>query len=153
MGTPDFTNPDVCAAIQGGYAEAYNAGMLHFDLHTFVPQMQGDNSLRGEGGRRWFARRWEFLFQRCGFDPQVRAIISSETGLDGAGGFIKNRVSNDDFGAFCAQWIDLQGKPLVIDNKRDELARVGRVKPSRNEGTWTSPFLGGSLFQAQSPIG
>ena len=150
-GSPDFSNADVCMAIRDGYAEAYNAGMILFDMHNYVPSMRGDSALRGDGGRRWFARRWEFLFQRCGFDPQVRNIISSETGLDSAGGFIKNRVSNEDFGAFCIDWLDLLGKPLVIDNKRDELARVGKVLPSRFEGTWTSPYLGGSLFQLTPP--
>ncbi len=150
-GTPDFTNVEICKAIRDGYAEAYNAGMMLLDMHSYVLSMRGDNSLQGDGGRRWYARRWEMLFQRCGFDPKVHGIISSETGLDGVGGFIKNRVGNADFSAFCTDWINLQGKPLVIDNKRDELARVGKVQPSKFEGTWTSPFLGGSLFQLTPP--
>jgi hypothetical protein len=129
MGTPDFTNPETCRIIREEYAPHYNAGLIGLDMHLYSPNPQ---HIDKPDEFQWFERRWEFLFTKCGFDPSVRAIYCTETGLDqgGIGGFPAHGVSHEYFREWCRKFITLTQKPLVID---------GRSYPS--------PALGGAIFQ------
>jgi hypothetical protein len=151
MSAPNYDDPAICRAIKENYADSYNAGLILFDLHAYVPAMKGEDALMGARGNLMYARRWEHLFTRCGFDPTWRGVILSETGLDNGAGFIKNRVGNAEFGAFCNDWVNVQKAPLVINNRREEMARLGRIAPSPWEGKWPTPVLGGALFQLSPP--
>ena len=130
MGTPDFTNPETCQIIRELYAPAYNSGLIAFDMHLYSPD---PHHIDKPNEWQWFERRWEFLFTRCGFDPNVRAIYCSECGLDqsGVGGFKAHATSQEKFRDWCDKYIRLQSEPMVID---------GRVYPS--------PIIGGAIFQA-----
>ena len=145
-GTPDLTNPAICAAIRDGYAAAYNAGALLFNQHNYVVTKEGARSLFDESSLTWWARRWEMYFTRCGFDPRVRGIVSAETGVDAGKGFLGLGYTRQEFSAFVRRWREVMARPLLIDNQ-DELARAGRVPRSEFPGRWNSPYLGGSIFQ------
>lgn len=152
MGRPDFSNAAVCEAIRDGYAEAYNSGLMLINTHLYASAVKGEKSIQGELGRSGYLRHWENFFHRCGFDPAIRGIVSNETGLDQDGaGFIKNRLGNPEFAAWCNSWVELQGTPLTIDNKSDAMVKIGKVEPSPFAGTHTSPMLGGTLFQLSPP--
>jgi hypothetical protein len=129
MGCPDFTNPQTCQIIREIYAPAYNAGLIAIDMHLYSPNPQHINQ---PNEWQWFERRWEFLFTRCGFDPKVRAIYCSETGLDqgGVGGFKAHNYSQEQFRDWCQKYIALQNAPMVVDGVKH-----------------LSPILGGAIFQ------
>jgi hypothetical protein len=130
MGTPDFTNPETCQIIRELYAPAYNNGLIAFDMHLYSPD---PHHIDKPNEWKWFERRWEFLFTRCGFDPKVRAIYCSECGLDqgGVGGFKAHATSQEKFRDWCDKYIRLQSAPVVIDGK-----------------SYPSPIIGGAIFQA-----
>jgi hypothetical protein len=129
MGTPDFTSDAVCNALREHYAPHYNSGLVAFDMHLYSPNM---SHIDKPAEYIWFERRWEFLFTKCGFDPNVRAIYSSELGLDegGVGGFKSHAASAQYFSDYCRKLIDAQNKPLSVG---------GRSYPS--------PMRGGAIFQ------
>jgi hypothetical protein len=129
MGCPDFTNPETCQIIREIYAPAYNAGLIAIDMHLYSPNPQHVNQ---PGEWQWFERRWEFLFTKCGFDPKVRAIYCSETGLDegGVGGFKAHNYSQEQFRDWAQKYTALQNAPLVVDGVK-----------------YPSPILGGAIFQ------
>ncbi len=129
VGCPDFTDPDVCKVIREIYAPAYNSGLLAFDMHLYSPNPQ---NIDKPSEWKWFERRWEFLFTRCGFDPKIRAIYCSECGLDemGVGGFPAHNTSAQAFRDWCAKYIALQEGPLVVDGVK-----------------YASPIMGGAIFQ------
>jgi hypothetical protein len=118
MGCPDFTNNETCEIIREHYAPAYNAGLIAIDMHLYTPNPQHINQ---PGEWKWFERRWEFLFTRCGFDPKIRAIYCSETGLDegGVGGFKAHNYTQEQFRDWCEKYIALQNAPLVVDGNDD----------------------------------
>ncbi|MFN4292913.1 MAG: hypothetical protein ACK4JD_02130 [Thermoflexales bacterium] len=130
MGCPDFTNPETCQIIRELYAPAYNSGLIAFDMHLYSPDPR---HIDQPNEWKWFERRWEFLFTRCGFDPTVRAIYCSECGLDqsGVGGFKAHAYSQEKFRDWCDKYIRLQSAPLVVDGK-----------------SYPSPIIGGAIFQA-----
>jgi hypothetical protein len=99
-------------------------------MHLYSPTPA---HIQDEGEWIWYERRWEFLFTKCGFDPRVRAIYCSETGLDegGIGGFPQHASTQDQFRTWCARFIDAQTRPLVVAGQ-----------------TFPSPALGGAIFQA-----
>ncbi|MFC1466053.1 MAG: hypothetical protein ACFLMY_14525 [Candidatus Brachytrichaceae bacterium NZ_4S206] len=129
MGCPDFTNSETCDIIRELYAPAYNSGLIAFDMHLYSPNPQ---HIDQPNEWKWFERRWEFLFTRCGFDPKVRAIYCSECGLDqgGVGGFKAHAYSQEKFRDWCDKYIRLQSAPLVVDGK-----------------SYPSPIIGGAIFQ------
>lgn len=129
VGCPDFTSAETCDIIREVYAPAYNAGLIAFDMHLYAPNAQHVDK---PDEWQWYARRWEFLFTKCGFDPKVRAIYCSETGIDesGPGGFRGHGFSQEQFRDWCTKTIALQRAPLMVD---------GAQHPS--------PLLGGAIFQ------
>ena len=130
MGTPDFTQPQICSAIRALYAEAYNTGLIWWDHHLYSPVIDHiylDNELQ------WFETRWQFLFTRCGFDPDSASrVICSETGEDegGVGGFPAHGRNEDQVAAWGRRFVEVQSRPLVVG---------GVAHPS--------PFAGGAICQ------
>ncbi len=129
MGNPDFTNPSVCAEIRAAYADAYNAGVIGFDMHLYSPNML---HIWQDDGLIWYERRWEFLFTKCGFNPRVRAIYCGETGVDqgGVGGFPDHGATGADVSRWVLRNAEVQQRPVVVD---------GIAYPS--------PAIGCALFQ------
>ena len=129
MGCPDFTNPQTCDIVREMYAPHYNSGLIGFDMHLYSPNMQ---HIDQPNEWQWFERRWEFLFTRCGFDPNVRAIYCSETGMDegSVGGFPAHNATPEQFRDWCVNYIEMQSRPVVVN---------GQAYPS--------PIIGGAMFQ------
>ena len=129
MGCPDFTSQETCDIIREMYAPHYNSGLIGFDMHLYSPNVK---HIDQPDEWQWFERRWEFLFTRCGFDPNVRAIYSSETGLDegSIGGFPAHNTTQEQFHVWCVKYIEMQNRPLVVN---------GQAYPS--------PIIGGAIFQ------
>lgn len=129
VGTPDFTSQETCDIMREMYAPYYNNGLLKLDMHLYSPNMA---HIDNEADTIWFERRWEFLFTRCGFDPTVKGIYCSETGVDefGRGGFPGHGASDADFKHWCEKFIALQQKPLVVNGK-----------------SYPSPFVGAAIYQ------
>lgn len=130
-GNPDFTNQAVCDAVRKGYADAYNAGLLAFDIHSYDKCNPANPKDYKFYAPIWYPRRWQFLFERCGFDPKVRRIVSSEAGVEaGAGGFPWAKFTEAEFRAWCAYTLKVQQLPLVM----------GGV-------SYPSPFVAGTIYQ------
>ncbi|MCS6772687.1 MAG: SH3 domain-containing protein [Thermoflexales bacterium] len=127
VGCPDFTNPETCQIIREIYAPAYNSGLIAFDMHPYSPSPQ---SVDQPSEWKWFERRWEFLFTRCGFDPRVRAIYFSECGLDNGKGFKGNAYTPERFREWAQKFIAIQQMPLIVDGV-----------------AYPSPVVGGAIFQ------
>ncbi len=129
MGCPDFTNQQTNDIIRSMYAPYYNTGVLKMDMHLYSPNMA---HIDNESGLIWYERRWEFLFTKCGFDPTVRGIYCSETGVDegGLGGFPGHSATQAQFQHWCQRFIEIQQRPLVV-----------------NGVSYPSPFIGASIFQ------
>ena len=129
MGCPDFTNARTCEIIREVYAPHYNSGLMGFDMHLYSPNMQ---HIDQPNEWQWFERRWEFLFTKCGFDPTVRAIYSSETGVDegSVGGFSAHTATQEQFHYWCNKFTEVQQMPLIVN---------GQAYPS--------PAVGGAIFQ------
>lgn len=184
VGTPNFTNPDVCQAMKDVIAPLWNAGKIKFlDYHGYAPNqgsifkrfgqslmapipLGSQMVISGFIGRNrdtmatwmepsrgilaqnaaavsfddtpdwnsWFERRWEFLYTRCGFDPEAPGrIVMSEMGLDegGVGGFPAHKMNQGDVDKWIQAYIKLQAAPLVVAGK-----------------SYPSPFLAGAIFQS-----
>ena len=133
-GTPDFTSPDVCRAIRESYAPAYNRSLMWMDLHNYTLGRRFPTHPPNGAGivePIWYERRWQWLFTNCGFDPAVRHIAASETGVEaGSGGFSWAGYNE-------AQVID-----WLIDHRRTQLAPL-----VLNGRAYASPFRFGALFQ------
>jgi hypothetical protein len=130
MLNPNWGDPQVRRVFRDFYAPAYNSGLIGFDQHTYTPTLTFGFDRDGSGN-------WRQLFDPdIGFDPSIRAVYSSETGLDepnapqmgwtGRGGFPALGISSDDFSDWCRRFIAFQSAPI---------------------GNHPSPFVAGCLFQ------
>lgn len=129
MGTPALERDDVALAMRNGYRDAYNSGLLGMDFHLYAPtpaQIWQDPELI------WYERRWEMLFTRCGFDPMVRNVWATETGLDqgSVGGFVAHGFTDADLSKFLTRYQEIQSRRVRVD---------GTDFPSQ--------YVGGVLFQ------
>ena len=124
-GNPDILDEECKRVLRELYAPAYNRGEFMVDYHAYSPNM---NFLE-ERDWPWHGRRWEFFFTQCGFDPKVRGIIATETGVDtpGVGGFAAHNARDEDIVAWCRKFIEVQSRPVSGQ---------------------PSPFLFGCIFQA-----
>lgn len=130
-GNPDFTNADVCAAIRDGYAAAYNRGEIAFDLHNYSKSNPANPKDYRYYAPEWFEARFQFLFTKCGFDPKVRRIVSSEGGIEaGAGGFRWAGFSPGEFDGWMSYVMKVLTQAVIVSGV-----------------TYPSPFVGMSLFQ------
>jgi len=101
VGTPDYTKQDICDAMRAYYAPLYNDGMaINYHLYSPTPTHAMDH---------WYELRWEWLFTKCGFNPNpnLAGIYCDETGLDegGVGGFPAHGMSASQIGAWCKRFL------------------------------------------------
>jgi len=130
---PDFRDGAVCQALHDGYAEAYNAGLIGFDMHLYsrdYGHIFSDADLIDE-------RNWVNLFTKCGFDPSMRAIYAGETGLDdvlnvrpGRAGFSGLGLSPNEVVRWMQRWVEVESRPITV-----------------NGTSYPSPLVGGAIFQ------
>lgn len=145
MGTPDFTRADICDAMKRFYAPHYNSGLMGINMHLYSPNMQ---HIYTAANWIWYERRWQFLFDKCGFDPSPNlvGIYSDETGVDegGVGGFPAHGAG----GAAVQQWgrefCKAQRQPLSAAFPSP--VRAATIFQAGDTGKWSgynvSPWLG-----------
>jgi hypothetical protein len=122
VGTPDYTSPAICEAMRQCYAPHYNGGLMSIDYHSYTPSLTNGLDI-------WYARRWQFLFDKCGFDVNSASkIYSGETGVDdGRGrGFAGVGATQQQVNDWVVRYKALQSQPV-------------NGQPS--------PFVGGAVFQ------
>ena len=121
VGTPDFTSAGICEAVKQLYAPHYNGGLLSIDYHSYTPSLTSGFDI-------WYARRWQWLFDKCGFDVgSTSRIYSGETGVDdGRGrGFVGVGATQAQVNDWIIRFKALQSQP--VDGQ-------------------PSPFVGGAVF-------
>ena len=158
MGTPDFTDREICGLIKSTYAPLYNAGVMSWNHHLYSPNMlfgqagtvrgmQGIMAGKvGKGGYMatwanmavrgvspiapiWFETRWRFLFSNCGFDVASKSgIYCDETGVDEGG--VGGFPAHGATNADVRRWSEfwLGAQAQPVDGK-------------------PSPMVGGAVFQ------
>jgi len=128
MGTPDFTRADICDAMKRFYAPHYNSGLMAINMHLYSPNA---NHINSPLEWIWYERRWQFLFDKCGFDPSpaLQGIYCDETGLDegGIGGFPAHNLGCEAIRQWGAAFVAAQRQGL---------------------GAVPSPMKGAAIFQA-----
>lgn len=90
------------------------------------------------GQRIWFERRWEWVFDSCGFDPSpnLLGIYSDETGVDegGVGGFPAHKASDADVEKWAREYVALQRLPL---NGGPSVMRGAAIFQAGDTGKWS----------------
>lgn len=129
MGTPDITNPAIRDLMRKYYAPIYNSGLIWWDQHLYSPTQ---THIYNDADLPYFERRWQWYFDSCGFDPNIRHIVSGEMGLDvgGGGGFPQFNTSDADVIRYCNRWVEIQARPVMV-----------------NGVSYPSPVVGGAIFQ------
>ena len=127
MGTPDFTRADICDAMKRFYAPHYNSGLMAINMHLYSPNA---NHINSPLEWIWYERRWQFLFDKCGFDPSpaLQGIYCDETGLDegGIGGFPAHNLGCEAIRQWGVAFVAAQRQGL---------------------GSFPSPMRGAAIFQ------
>lgn len=132
-GNYDFTKPEICAAVRDAYAADYNSGLYAaFDIHNYPKtDVDAPKNFR-KYAPIWYARRADFLFTHCGFDPNRRRIVSSEYGIEGPnGGLTHQGFNHTEFLDFCEWTLEVMTAPLVMPD--------GKQYPS--------PYIAQTFFQ------
>lgn len=98
------------------------------------------------GQRIWFERRWEWVFDSCGFDasPNLLGIYSDETGVDegGVGGFPAHKASDADVEKWAREYVALQRLPL---NGGPSVMRGAAIFQAGDTGQWNGYNVGGNF--------
>ena len=113
MGTPDFNNTAICEQMKR-YAARYNSDPgIYFSLHNYSPNM---THIDDDSGLIWYETRFKFLFEKCGFNPALRKIIATETGVDegGVGGFPAHHATSAQFTHWCERYQKIIANTQVI---------------------------------------
>lgn len=127
-GNPDITNQAVCDAMREAYAPLYNNQdpanpTIFFNLHNYTKTILREDTGPKADPKNWYAPEWFetryiWLFTKCGFNPNVRAIVSDETGGElGAGGFNWARYTDSQFAFWQSYYLNLMAAPMEVAGK------------------------------------
>lgn len=108
MGNPNFDDPDVQRGLDI-LRPHYNGGYMGLNMHLYSIGMTESLS---PPTYPYYMTRWSHLFDRFGFDRQLRNVICDEHGLDNSsnynnkpsGGFPAQGASHDDLSAYCTAY-------------------------------------------------
>ena len=113
MGTPTLESPDIQHVFQDEASEAYNKEGIWYDFHSYSPRVNFH-----EIDPIYFAGRPKaWLFSHCGFDPKIRHLSCSETGVDegGVGGFVAHNSTEAQFLKWCKDYTDYMALPVIVN--------------------------------------
>lgn len=129
MGTPDYTNPDVYKALREAAAPRYNDGTFGWHVHNYSPKPGHIFSANDE--LIWYENSYRRLFAECGFNPALRKVYFSETGLDegGVGGYSGHQMSVEAVVNELRRWREIHSQSIIV-----------------NGVTYPTPVVGGGLF-------
>jgi hypothetical protein len=154
-GEPRFADDAVAAAFREAYAPGYNAGEYWFDLHNytlgrrFASHPPANAPINDPAN---YERLWEQLFVRCGFDPALRHIVATETGVEaGSGGFPWAGYSAGQFAEWMAEHRRIQTAPLAFpQGSFPSPFRWCTIFQYGNDSAWSVYNVNGFLGQLQS---
>lgn len=109
MGTPDFWDAGIIDEFKRRVAPLYNNDPgIYIGFHLYTRKYDMDFDI-------WYARRWQRLFEVCGFDPAKRKVLCSETGVDegGVGGFPAHAYTIAQFRSWCSSWLSCEAQPVM----------------------------------------
>lgn len=136
MGTPDYTRQDVCDQLRQHLAPHYNSGLLAFGYHSYSPDPA---HIDKPAEWVWYERRCDFLFQKCGFnpDPTLAGVYMDETGVDtmGRGGYLSWGMDGAQVAAHLRKLCDALRSPLVVNGK-----------------SYPSPYRAATVFAATDDV-
>lgn len=134
------------AILKDTYAKAYNDGVFAFDCHNYTcgtyPRLGSYVS------PTWYETRTNRLFVDCGFNPQIRNIWHTESGIEGGcsdgktkpgipGGFRVNNYSIPEFREWVRREKKIQSEAIVIGaNSYASPNRFGFVYQRGDSGMW-----------------
>lgn len=153
VGTADYTNPAVVAAMRECYAPLYNAGM-GFNGHFYTPWQTHKMD-------EWYEGRWRFLFgdgpMSCGFnpDPNLAGIFCDEAGLDqgSLGGFAAANWSAAQVEQWCKDFMSYsQAPPYAGLFRAAVIFQAGNTTDWRGYNVDTPDMLKAIGNAAQAPI-
>lgn len=128
------------------YAKAYNDGVFAFDCHNYTcgtyPRLGTfvDPS--------WYEIRSNRLFYDCGFNPIIKNVWHTESGIEGGcgdgktkpgipGGFRVNNYTVEEFRAWVRREKQIQSNKVVVNSVSfDSPNRVGFVFQRGDPGMW-----------------
>jgi hypothetical protein len=136
MGTPDFTRQDVCDQLRQHLAPHYNSNLLAYGYHSYSPDPA---HIDKPAEWVWYERRCDFLFQKCGFnpDPSLAGVYMDETGVDtmGRGGYLAWGMDGAAVAAHLRKLCDALRSPLVVNGK-----------------SYPSPYRAATVFAATDDV-
>lgn len=98
------------------------------------------------GQRIWFERRWEFLFDSCGFDksPNLLGIYSDETGIDegGVGGFPAHGAGDAEIERWGREYVALSKLAL---NGGPSVMRAATIFQAGDRAKWSGYNVEGNF--------
>jgi hypothetical protein len=157
MGVQDFTSQQKCDWVRKYYAPHYNSGLMGINYHSYWPNpnhifeqffTNADGSMRHDSPQIWYTRRWQFLFDKCGFintGTNPVGIVSDEMGLDegGIGGVPAHNLDGDYVRRATKRYITVQSLPV---QGRPSPFKGGAWFQAGNTGRWAgyniAPFIG-----------
>jgi hypothetical protein len=136
MGTPDFTRQDVRDQLRQHLAPHYNSNLLAYGYHSYSPDPA---HIDRPSEWPWYERRCDFLFQKCGFnpDPSLAGVYMDETGVDtmGRGGYLAWNMDGAAVAAHLRKLCDALRSPLVVNGK-----------------SYPSPYRAATVFAATDDV-
>jgi hypothetical protein len=139
------SSPQIQDEMRRYYAPGYNAGLYGMDMHDYTRGRRFPTHPPVGAGivfSIYYERRWTLFFTHCGFNPKVKNMWSTETGVEaGQGGFAWAGYNEQQFEEWC-QWICAeQSTGLPAAGTYDKLGPV----------VYESPYRGGAIFQIANP--
>ncbi len=129
------------------YAQPYNDGVFAFDCHNYTC-----GTYPREGTYvtepQWYETRTNWLFTHCGFNPVVKNIWHTESGIEGGcgdiktkpgipGGFRTNNYTADEFRSWVKREKEIQSSKIVVNSvSYDSPNRFGFVYQRGDPGMW-----------------
>ncbi len=106
--------------IQKYYTPHFNSGLMDVDHHPYEPNFHNLFEMRANGPQHvWWATRYRFLFQCCGFNYRPNSVWASEAGLDeqSVGGFNQVNPSKEEFGKWMDEYARLLEEPFMCNGQ------------------------------------
>lgn len=105
------------------YAPHFNSGLLDVDHHPYELSLSNLFDVKANGRQYfWWATRYRFLFQCCGFNYRPNSVWASEAGVDqgSMGGFNVLNPSQEYFKQWMDEYTRLLEEPFQVNGQMME---------------------------------
>lgn len=100
------------------YAPHFNSGLIDVDHHPYELSLSNLWDVKANGRQYfWWATRYRFLFQCCGFNFRPNSVWASEAGVDqgSIGGFNTLNPTQDYFNKWMDEYTRLLEEPFMVN--------------------------------------